>query len=474
MLSSITRSERIIIVEDDRVRSVVIGPQQRLRPALHLAAAGAVCIGLLAGWLLTVVELRDTRRSVAMLADTGDTLAAQLADSRSRLAALGGELDTAREALAGVLAGDAELRGKLETVLATLDGAAGDTTVKGLRQTLTAARDGLQPLTTGAGDHLAAAGRSLEQVGQASLEAAARRAQAALTALEMAAADRLGATAADDAGDGDGGLMSVLAETRAEVRQLRIAVAVADARREEAEQKTTETERRMAAVTDGQVALIGQLSERAELRIGEIESVLRETGIDLNAVLADLENSRFGRGGPLVDIPEAAALAMAPAAGEAMSRLEGLLDRQARLRALFTLLPLGAPLNDFYVSSNFGKRLDPFTNEWAMHTGLDLVSQLRSPVAVTAPGEVVFAGWDSGGYGRMVLVDHGFGINTRYAHLDKLMVKAGQSINQGDTVGTLGNTGRSQGPHLHYEVLVDGRPVNPLRFMERGRHVCEG
>ncbi|MFC7332357.1 peptidoglycan DD-metalloendopeptidase family protein [Rhodocista pekingensis] len=473
MLSSITRSERIIIVEDDRVRSVVIGPQQRLRPALHLAAAGAVCVGLLAGWLLTVVELRDTRRSVAMLADTGDTLAAQLADSRSRLAVLGGELDTAREALAGVLAGDAELRGTLETVLATLDTAAADPTGKGLRQALTAARAGLEPLALGAGEHLAAAGRSLEQVGQASLEAATRRAQAALTALEMAAADRLGATTGDGT-VGDGGLMSVLAETRAEVRQLRMAVAVADARRDEAEQKTAETERRMAAVTDGQVALIGQLSERAELRIGEIESVLRETGIDLNAVLADLESDRFGRGGPLVDIPEAAALAMAPAAGEAMSRLEGLLDRQARLRALFTLLPLAAPLNDFYVSSNFGKRLDPFTNEWAMHTGLDLVSQFRSPVTATAPGEVVFSGWDSGGYGRMVLVDHGFGINTRYAHLDKVMVKAGQSINQGDTVGTLGNTGRSQGPHLHYEVLVDGRPVNPLRFMERGRHVCEG
>ncbi|HYE52337.1 MAG TPA: M23 family metallopeptidase, partial [Azospirillaceae bacterium] len=189
-----------------------------------------------------------------------------------------------------------------------------------------------------------------------------------------------------------------------------------------------------------------------------------------DAVLARVDEERFGVGGPLVQLPTEA---LAPAATEAMAQLESRLTRQARLRALFTLLPLSAPVDDFYVASGFGKRRDPFTKQWALHEGIDLNAQVGSPVMATAPGTVVEVGWEDG-YGRNVLVDHGFGIRTRYAHLEKAVVKQGDTLGHGDQVGTLGNSGRSSGPHLHYEVLVGGRPVDPLRFMEKARHVCEG
>jgi murein DD-endopeptidase MepM/ murein hydrolase activator NlpD len=269
------------------------------------------------------------------------------------------------------------------------------------------------------------------------------------------------------------GLARALAEAQAETQRMAAAMATAQAERDAAFAAKTDVERRMASIEEGQVALLARLTEHAELRIGSAEASLRETGLDLDRILTELETSRFGRGGPMVALPELPPEAIPPVATEAMAQLEGKLERQARLRALFTLLPLSAPIDDFYVSSGFGKRRDPFTRSWAMHTGIDLVSQYRAPVAATAPGTVTKTGWEEG-YGRMVEIDHGFGIRTRYAHLDQISVKEGAQLNHGEQVGTLGNTGRSSGPHVHYEVLVDGRPVDPLRFMEKSRYVCEG
>ncbi|MHA1114452.1 MAG: M23 family metallopeptidase, partial [Alphaproteobacteria bacterium] len=109
----------------------------------------------------------------------------------------------------------------------------------------------------------------------------------------------------------------------------------------------------------------------------------------------------------------------------------------------------------------------------AMHYGTDLAGVLRSPILSTAPGIVVFAG-RKGRFGRMVEIDHGGGIRTRYGHLRRIKVKRGQKIEARDVVGEMGNSGRSTGVHLHYEILVNGVPRNPLKFMEAGKDVHKG
>jgi murein DD-endopeptidase MepM/ murein hydrolase activator NlpD len=118
------------------------------------------------------------------------------------------------------------------------------------------------------------------------------------------------------------------------------------------------------------------------------------------------------------------------------------------------------------LSSSFGGRSDPFSGEGAFHTGVDLQAPRGTPVHVTADGVVERAGW-SASYGKLVVVDHGNGLETYYAHLSQLMVVAGQELRRGQVLGLSGGTGRATGPHLHYEVRLGGTPVNPYKFMSK-------
>lgn len=137
----------------------------------------------------------------------------------------------------------------------------------------------------------------------------------------------------------------------------------------------------------------------------------------------------------------------------------------AAFRKFSDHVPLGVPLaSAAEIMSGFGIRRDPFTRGLAMHGGVDLREEPGAPVRATAAGRVVEADW-SGGYGRMVEIDHGGGLVTRYAHLSRITVKPGEWIERGQIVGRVGSTGRSTGPHLHYETHIDGNAVNPLRFM---------
>ena len=116
------------------------------------------------------------------------------------------------------------------------------------------------------------------------------------------------------------------------------------------------------------------------------------------------------------------------------------------------------------IRSSFGVRLDPFSGEGAFHTGIDLAAARGTPVHVTADGVVATAGW-SGGYGKLLIVDHGNGVETYYAHLSQFMVVAGQEVRRGEVIAMSGGTGRSTGPHVHYEVRLRGTPVNPYKFL---------
>ncbi|MEW5845338.1 MAG: M23 family metallopeptidase [Bacteroidota bacterium] len=130
-------------------------------------------------------------------------------------------------------------------------------------------------------------------------------------------------------------------------------------------------------------------------------------------------------------------------------------------------VPAIQPINTkdlFRVSSFYGMRRDPINGRLTMHAGIDFVGQVGTPIYATGDGIVVEAGYSFNGYGNEIIVDHGFGYRTRYAHLHKVNVKVGQRVKRAEKIGTLGSSGKSTGPHLHYEVIVRGKPVNPINY----------
>ena len=133
-------------------------------------------------------------------------------------------------------------------------------------------------------------------------------------------------------------------------------------------------------------------------------------------------------------------------------------------------LPLARPTVNTSESSGFGVREDPFTGHPAFHSGQDFAGAIMTPIEATAPGVVSFTGVRSG-YGNTIEIDHGRGFKTRYAHLAAISVVVGQHVSLGQRIGGMGSSGRSTGPHLHYEVWVNGRPQNPLRFVKAGDYV---
>jgi murein DD-endopeptidase MepM/ murein hydrolase activator NlpD len=195
-----------------------------------------------------------------------------------------------------------------------------------------------------------------------------------------------------------------------------------------------------------------------------LRSALSETGLDADRLAATTAIAK-GVGGPFVPIR------IDPAAGPFEATLHSLQPRIAtvfRLRNLVEQLPLRRPMQgEIDMSSNFGYRVDPFTRGPAMHTGIDFRAEHGSPIRATAPGKVVTAEY-SGGYGNMVEIEHAGGITTRYAHMSAILVSEGQMVTSGAIVGRVGSTGRSTGPHLHYETRVDGDAVNPIRFLSAG------
>jgi murein DD-endopeptidase MepM/ murein hydrolase activator NlpD len=243
----------------------------------------------------------------------------------------------------------------------------------------------------------------------------------------------------------------------------------------ELDQQLGDLERRLAAVQTSQQTVAQQLAERTLSGSEEVENIVTMTGLDVEQLLAAAaEDLNSNKGGPFVDLPavatdaEAAELVLASVADldSAVSRLE-------QLQRVMRSLPITAPLDNYYATSGFGRRTDPFTSTVAMHEGLDLVAKVGDPVLATAPGTVIYADWQ-GDYGRLVEIDHGLGITTRYAHLKEISVEVGQVVDYREQIGLLGNSGRSTGPHVHYEVRFNDRPFNPMNFLKAGRYVFKG
>lgn len=256
-----------------------------------------------------------------------------------------------------------------------------------------------------------------------------------------------------------------------ELRRVILQRDLAQAERDGLTKRIGDLEKQLAEMENTQLALFTRFSELASDKIGEVEKSLARTGIDLPA-LVEKANRRYGQGGPFV--PGDALRERETPLTRSLDRVSLRLDHLDTLGRVARQLPLTAPLaEDFRITSTFGPRRDPVNGRSAVHEGLDLVSKYKSQIMVTAPGKVVYAGW-RGRYGRMVEIDHGMGIRTRYAHLAKITVRKGQRVDRGDEVGLLGNSGRSTGAHLHYEVLVDGEPQDPMKFIKAGSDVFKG
>lgn len=223
-------------------------------------------------------------------------------------------------------------------------------------------------------------------------------------------------------------------------------------------------------------AVIQSLSDRTRQSIDTMEELLSLTGLDIETVMGEA-NDRVeddGKGGPFVPYVEQPARPDADHPAAVLGALDDKIRRWEALQLVLASTPLASPLSgDFRISSAFGKRKDPLNARLARHDGIDLVAAYRAPVLATAPGVVAFAGWLSG-YGRVVDVDHGFGITTRYAHLRRIDVEAGAAVRFRQQIGQLGNSGRSTGAHVHYEVRYNDKPLDPLKFMKAANHVLKG
>ena len=232
-----------------------------------------------------------------------------------------------------------------------------------------------------------------------------------------------------------------------------------------------ELEYRLADLKDSQGDLILRLQERATASATAVAEVVEMTGLPVEALLAgDLPGGPPGQGGPvmhvgggILDNDQAIFL-------DAVSAVEAELDRWQSLESLLAILPLVAPADNYYISSTFGERRDPFTRRLGMHYGLDMAGPFDSDLRAPAPGIVTRAGY-WGAYGRMIEIDHGRGIVTRYGHMNKIAVEKGQWIEFRDKIGTMGRSGRATGSHVHFEVLFNGEPVDPANFLKAGQYV---
>jgi murein DD-endopeptidase MepM/ murein hydrolase activator NlpD len=221
----------------------------------------------------------------------------------------------------------------------------------------------------------------------------------------------------------------------------------------------------LAEIEARQIAFVESVTRYADWRSRKAEEAMRKLNLDPKIMARNAERSATG--GPFVPLDGEL--------GELDPRFERMgmsLARMATLERALEAIPQVIPHANPSITSNFGYRRDPFNGRAARHPGIDFRGPLGSPIFAAAPGKVVYAGW-RGGYGRLVEVRHDNGLVTRYAHLRRIDTKVGDHVEAGETIGGLGSSGRSTGPHLHFEVRLNGRAVNPRPFLETAPDVLK-
>jgi murein DD-endopeptidase MepM/ murein hydrolase activator NlpD len=226
---------------------------------------------------------------------------------------------------------------------------------------------------------------------------------------------------------------------------------------------------RLEAVIGEQQTAAASLAEAAAAKEEKLREIIQIAGMNPDAI-SPLPDAQ---GGPYIPMSADAAKVDLFARDPNLDVADVTLSRVATLQTAMLAIPFANPLPSVTrISSGFGGRSDPFNHSRAFHAGLDFKAAFGAPIVATAPGIVTTAEWH-GGYGRMVEIDHGYGLKTRYAHMSAINVVEGQHVAFGQQVGALGSTGRSTGPHLHYEVWYDGQARNPWNYLKAGANVLQ-
>ena len=215
-----------------------------------------------------------------------------------------------------------------------------------------------------------------------------------------------------------------------------------------------------------------KLEEAVLVSVEPLDKMFRAAGMSPDDLLSQVRRGYSGQGGPLTPLKLSTKGAEGSAdQSRANAILQGL-DRMNLYRMAAFKAPFSFPLKSggYRFTSGFGSRNDPLGRGRKMHEGQDLAGAYGTPIYATADGVVIHAGWDSG-YGRLVKIKHEFGIETRYAHLSAIRVNVGDRVSRGERIGDMGNSGRSTGTHLHYEIRIGGRAVNPMTFIKAANHV---
>lgn len=371
--------------------------------------------------LKRAVAGRDAR--IAALREERDDLAGKAADARERLAVLSGELARRQEQVMEASDAEAELALALETLRAKL--------------------------------RHAVEARDAARLRQVALESELDEARRRLAATESAESEWTASIAT----------ITEALEKTAEERDAAALMQASLADRLE----TMETERQRA--DEARARLFAQLDDAVQAGLGELEGVFDGIGLDAERLVSEIRKDYQGQGGPFIPVDEAAAPQLASAdAARVASLLDGL-ERASLMQVAAARLPLARPVHAAYrFTSGFGVRRDPVNGRSRMHAGSDFAAGVGTPIYAAGEGVVVFSGWQSG-YGRVIKIRHAFGFESVYAHLNKARVEVGDRVARGDRIGDMGRTGRVTGPHLHYEIRMNGKPVNPMRYIEAARNV---
>ncbi|NOT42516.1 MAG: M23 family metallopeptidase [Alphaproteobacteria bacterium] len=245
-------------------------------------------------------------------------------------------------------------------------------------------------------------------------------------------------------------------------------------------QRIAALEDRLNTVKKQQLALLGELRDVAGVQIDRYSRIVQMTGLNVDQVAQQIGiRSRDGRGGPYVPLAsEVRAAAIDGVTDEFDRQFSDIAESYGRLDALtvaVSRMPLVTPIHHghYRSTSGFGYRVDPFTGRVAFHSGADMAGEFGTPILASAPGRVI-AAERRGPYGLMVEIDHGRGIRTRYGHLQNAFVKAGDQVAFRQKVATMGSSGRSTGPHLHYEIWFNDVVRDPTKFFDAGRNVFKG
>lgn len=227
----------------------------------------------------------------------------------------------------------------------------------------------------------------------------------------------------------------------------------------------------MEISAERQERLIAGLEDAVEMSFKPLETMFERSGLNVDTLVSAITPTTTGHGGPLTPVLLSTRGFDDPLLSARFSDMMQGMDKMNSMRIAATKIPFTMPVHTAHrFTSGFGTRRDPKTGGYRSHNGIDLAGSTGSPIHATADGVVIHASRQSG-FGNLVKIRHEFGFETLYAHLNKIHVKVGDRIARGDHIGDMGTTGRSTGVHLHYEVRIGGKPVNPLTYIKAARDV---